>query len=800
MLENVANTLAAIKSRGAYATRLFAGVENLHLEVKGVGTIRFPISLTQARKLCAVARRAGFGWREKTLVDPDVRDTWEIASGKVKIDQRKWKKTLDPQLEHIKRDLGLPDEGKLKAQLYKMLVYEPGQFFVPHQDSEKAGNMVGTLTVVLPSVYQGGSAIIEHRDEKITYRTSSRSTRQLAFIAFYADCRHEIRPVIKGYRVSLVYNLIFDGPAVSAISFAEAQSVDKLARYVDAHFTTPRSARGYLEKSAERPDKLVYLLDHEYTQRSLSWKRLKNGDGLRAAVLRAVAGRLDCEISLALADVHEIWSCEGDDYYDCQYRGRRYDPYDEGDDDPESLDLIELIDEDIELRHWIDASGKPVKSVTSEVSWNELCCTKASVDFDPFRSEHEGWMGNYGNTVDRWYHRAAVVLWPRSRSFAIRAKLSPEWAVDELWKQLETGSLEVAQERARSLLPFWSHRALRVRKKGFLTKTLRVAEVLDDRKTAASLLGPFRLHQLGVQAMPYVIALLDKHGIDWSRKVFGQWAGSDNYDYENYDKEWLGFMPTFCRKLCESGGDAGQELARWIVARQWSLIKKQCEGPLKDKAHPHALAELTTLSKSVAYVLVSCVASSSNEVRDQILDFLTADNPGYPVQCLVPILREARKNHAPKKLKELGLGALHRHCVTGLDADLAEPIRNANDWSIFPPMKCSCVLCRQLARFLADRDRVRFEWPLAQEKRRHVHAQLDEYNLPVIHTTRREGRPYTLILVKMKALFTREAERRRSQQYDLAWLNRHWRAFSAAQAAGGVERRQVIVAAAGEKT
>jgi len=62
------------------------------------------------------------------------------------------------------------------------------------------------------------------------------------------------------------------------------------------------------------------------------------------------------------------------------------------------------------------------------VTESELCYTTPSVDLDPFQSEHEGYMGNWGNTVERWYHRAAVVLWPRERSFIIRAKTSARYA------------------------------------------------------------------------------------------------------------------------------------------------------------------------------------------------------------------------------------------------------------------------------------------------------------------------------------------------------------------------------------
>jgi hypothetical protein len=37
------------------------------------------------------------------------------------------------------------------------------------------------------------------------------------------------------------------------------------------------------DREREPPDRLVYLLDHEYTQRGLAWNRLKNTDTARAA-------------------------------------------------------------------------------------------------------------------------------------------------------------------------------------------------------------------------------------------------------------------------------------------------------------------------------------------------------------------------------------------------------------------------------------------------------------------------------------------------------------------------------------
>lgn len=86
-----------------------------------------------------------------------------------------------------------------------MLVYGPGQFFVSHQDSEKGDDMIGTLVVILPSAFTGGAMVIEHHDEQVSFRAAS---GKLTFIAFYADCRHQVRPVTAGYRVVFTYNLM----------------------------------------------------------------------------------------------------------------------------------------------------------------------------------------------------------------------------------------------------------------------------------------------------------------------------------------------------------------------------------------------------------------------------------------------------------------------------------------------------------------------------------------------------------------------------------------------------------------
>ena len=255
------------------------------------------------------------------------------------------------------------DVGSRRIAQYAGLRARP--ILRPHQDSEKSDDMIGTLVVSLPSRFTGGAVSIEHHGAKVRVGGSDKS---LTFVAFYADCRHEVHPIKEGYRIVLTYNLVLEHNATAA--GAPTVAITGLTDTVREFFATPGQARWSGDHSMRGPpDRLVYLLDHEYTQRGLRWNRLKNSDAQRAIALQEVARKLDCEIFLALADVHETWSCE-DEYSGYSDFGQRYYGDDDDDDDAdeseggESLgessgpELTELIDSDVELRHWLGTGGR----------------------------------------------------------------------------------------------------------------------------------------------------------------------------------------------------------------------------------------------------------------------------------------------------------------------------------------------------------------------------------------------------------------------------------------------------------
>ncbi len=122
----LAQQLAVMVDAGPTTARHVAPPDDLHLEVRDVGPIELPVKSATVKQLRAVARRAPYGKGEQTIVDPKVRDTWEIPKSRVKIDKRRWNATLDPLLEVVRDDLGLPESLRLRSELHSMLVYEQG--------------------------------------------------------------------------------------------------------------------------------------------------------------------------------------------------------------------------------------------------------------------------------------------------------------------------------------------------------------------------------------------------------------------------------------------------------------------------------------------------------------------------------------------------------------------------------------------------------------------------------------------------------------------------------------------------
>lgn len=727
----------------------------LDLRVDGVGTVSMPVRAERVPELIAAARPARFGRGEETLLDESVRNTWEIIPAQVTLGGADWEAALAAALEVLGTQLGIVGAERLRAELHAMLIYGEGQFFAPHQDSEKHEDMLATLVVSLPSTYTGGELLVDDQGRLQPY---AGSRTDLELVAFYSDRRHEVLPVGSGTRITLTFNLLLDSGATDA----PTGPVDRVAALLRHHFNAPDSG-----SPDDPPTHLAILLDHEYSENTMRRGRLKGVDAERAALIRAAADVAGLEHIFALAQVEEIRDAAGDhdDFYDDEDHGYEEDSAVTGSrghtghawDDPELLDGF------TELTWWSDSLLPG--AISLPLAADDMCVVTPSRFLKPYDSQYEGYMGNYGNTVENWYRRAALVLWPTGQGFAVRALANPGWALDVALASVRSGDLERARTEVRVLTRGWGRSA----PEDSMNTALELAAGVQDRAMALALVTPYRLEMLSPDSARPLAALWQDLPKAVRSRLREVWE-SPHHVARAHRAEWIG---TVLRPLAQGLREQGvSAAAHWLASWAWAWLEGTISDVVGQRNAQVREEQLTALGSAVAATMDVAEAATSWAIGESLLALGEA---GLPL--LVSVLRHS-DNPASPSAQRLARGARSR-----LSEVLARAPRQPGDWSI-PWISPGGDDADRLAQFLNSSREQELEWPLAAPRRGTIHHLIEAHGLPLTHVTRRQGRPFTLVLRKTDALFKRGVAARDRAQQNLAWLDAAWQDPSGQDGAG----------------
>lgn len=340
------------------------------IELEGVGTVALPLLPAQAKQLIKTATRAPYGRGAETVVDRTVRRTWQIEGVRVTIGGKHWPKTLAGIVARAAEGLGVT--GPVTAELYKLLVYDKGSFFVSHRDTEKSPGMFATLVLALPSQSKGGELVVRHKDREARLDLHCDEPSEIAFAAFYADCVHEVLPVTAGCRATLVFNLVRKGRGASPAPPEYEAETAQVATMLDAWARSRIEAAGEPAASASEPPdedaastpdrppaKIVYPLEHAYTPAELSFEGLKGADAAVARLVAKAAAQSDCDVHLALLNVWESGSAQYTGGYGrCYSRSWRDEPDEDEHNDDSEFEVIEVLDWGKSLAEWRRADGE----------------------------------------------------------------------------------------------------------------------------------------------------------------------------------------------------------------------------------------------------------------------------------------------------------------------------------------------------------------------------------------------------------------------------------------------------------
>ncbi|KIL57621.1 hypothetical protein M378DRAFT_27894 [Amanita muscaria Koide BX008] len=363
---------------------------NPFLTITDIGPISLPLSELDAKRIITCATQAPFGLGMSTVIDKEVRDTWQIDPSLVNFQNPAWDSFLKSNIANISSGLGLPDGYDIRCKLHKLLLYETGSHFRPHQDTQKEDGMFATMVVVLPSQYTGGEIIVSHGSISKVIDVSASCMTGINVLSWYTDVKHEVKPIRSGYRLALSYNLMRYSLSGSEV-MATADNASELSRL---HEILERWRTGGYEQLPEQR-MVALVLGHQYSESDLDMGQaaLKGQDTHRVNQIRLVAETLGFEVWLAKYERHIVRELPDD--------------YVEG----EPVVPGEVTQDSRALGYLTDLRGNRI--VNSFEGFNPKCLIMGEPhhmgdpdveDVDP------GWQGNEPGTLEHFYHRVALVI------------------------------------------------------------------------------------------------------------------------------------------------------------------------------------------------------------------------------------------------------------------------------------------------------------------------------------------------------------------------------------------------------
>lgn len=282
-----------------------------------------------------------------------------------------------------------------------------------------------------------------------------------------------------------------------------------------------------------------------------------------------------------------------------------------------------------------------------------------------------------------------------------------------------------------------------------------MAHGLDDATLPHLILAPFRLDQLTATHAPQFGALSARYTTRWTKEQVKVWRSQGLHQMPT--SAWVNNqLPALNKELRHRGAGA---FADQLIDHLWEQLRTRVAEAARTVRKSDRESWIPELGDQLAVLLTHACERTGASMVSELHALRAALN--------IAILR-ADSSNEPSALKDLA-----QHCAAGLDEVLALPRRSAIDWSIVFT-GCGCESCARLQDFLAEPRERELSWPLAKDKRQHIHQQIDNAQVPVAHVTLRQGRPFTLQLVKSESLFIRAKTLRAQQVTDRQWIAQHW--------------------------
>lgn len=721
--------LKTIHGNGSFETFGVKKITSPGLRIKGIGEIGFPISPLQIGEIIKISKKAPFGKGSKTITDTKVRSAWELNADQLSFHNEDWKRFMEKIVEKVKDGLGI-ENNPITASLYKLLIYEKGDFFLSHKDSEKESGMFGTLIIGLPSTHTGGELVIRFDGkEKIIDFSLPSDNYKIPYVAFFADCDHEIKPITSGHRVSLVYNLI---QSSGSQKFGQSQ----ISSHVDEMATLLKS----MSNSIANKPKAV-LLEHQYTPANFSLNSLKHHDRPRAELLLEAAKKADYFAELGLVTHYKTGELEGDDYeYDYRSRYRNKHAEDSGDGT-----MGEVYEEYTHIEHWSNGEIPTLGEIS--IGEEDLITDFEIGEGIPIEEEEEGFTGNAGMTIEYWYHYGAVILWPKNKHLELLsiASVSVRLKWLEYYYQNWDSSALNPIELSKHIITQFAEKELTERHL-FSTDFSIVAAILSKLKNEKFILDKCETLLTTVFKNIHVTnwtALLQRFEPKIFTPIFERVANRNDVYCINHVLEIL-------KSLCSGPASSLDTFLQRHIHHIPTYLENIRLSKLKDE-NRYVEDKNATRKNTIIAILKKVIELSQNKEKDtdwinRTVEIITKSLPRNYVNNVLIIILQNKKGILAKKIEHI--------CVMNLTKRTAVKPAPPSNWKRnLPNTKSDVEVWHILKPFLESADTQVFEYRKAQSYRSQMESAIARVTIDLKMETIKKSSPHVLKITKTQAAY-----------------------------------------------
>jgi hypothetical protein len=568
--------------------------------------------------------------------------------------------------------------------------------------------------------------------------------------------------VREGNRVCLVYNLIQKHSKGRRGTLQAPQyefQITEAASILDRFLTAP-----------EAPAKIAWLLDHQYSPAGLSFSVLKGADAAKSRVLVQAAARSQCDAYLAIVHIGESGAAEPDDDYWYRSPRNRYRHYqdedDEGNGEDASFTVATVDDAWRYVDEWRDTDSRVVEFGRIPLAVGELLPAGALDGEPPDEKRITEASGNEGATYERSYHRAALVLWRRTRTVDVLLQAGVV-AVLPYLKRLAAGgkgrrpeAMAVAEQMLDTWpcdAEAWNSYSIGRPRPG---PADRIEMITAVRKLKATALLERFLREVVISSYDgsenaALLASVKVLGDTRAAAVLSSLVSAQMPKHPNECTELLLALsknPSLCfPKVAEAAVASLDLIGTHDSEREtFDQEREERQRTLGPQFLEHLLRGLQRFKSSTL-----CVTASEK--------IASRPDTFSPVALVVPAIERICVG------RQQTIAAVHRSLqhlwgsATEFLLGCSEvPPQPPSDWHLSVELTCSCPDCQELQSFALDPAERVHRFRLRKERRRHLHNMIDRHRLDMTHMTERVGSPQTLVCTKDRRTF----DRRMKQYHD----------------------------------